>query len=127
MTPLDTPDAAARADIVSRARRDYWRFNVWMIVALLSIGVVVSFGVPLVAEQLKNVRFAGWSLPFYIGAQGAIIVYLALVLIYVLAMGGADRRLQRVLNEQTSDDERASETIPADPYASTASVVRPPP
>ncbi|MEJ0004024.1 MAG: DUF4212 domain-containing protein [Pararobbsia sp.] len=123
--PLDTPDAVARADSLSRARRNYWRFNVRVIVVLLSVAAIVSFGVPLVAEHLKNVRVAGWSLPFYIGAQGAILVYLALVLIYALAMGRADRRLRRVLKEQTSDGESVSGEIPpADPYASAADIDR---
>lgn len=97
MRPYEA-ETAARIDNLSRARRDYWRFNVRLIVALLAFGALVSFGVPLVAGQLKSIRFAGWSLPFYMGAQGAIIVYLALVLIYIVAMNGADRRLQQAIN-----------------------------
>ena len=105
---------AARVDDLLRARRDYWRFNVRLIAVLLALGAIVSFGVPLVAGQLKQIRFAGWSLPFYMGAQGAIIVYLALVLIYIVAMGGADRRLRRAVDTHAgrATSGRAFETEP---------------
>jgi putative solute:sodium symporter small subunit len=43
---------------------------------------------------LSGIRFAGWSFPFYVGAQGATIVYLALVVIYIVAMTYADRRFR---------------------------------
>ena len=36
---------------------------------------------PLVAPTLSNVRFAGFPLPFYFGAQGAILVYVALIVV----------------------------------------------
>jgi putative solute:sodium symporter small subunit len=55
----------------------------------------VSFLLPLAAPMLAHVRIAGFSLPFYFGAQGAILIYLALIVVYILSMQRADRRLQR--------------------------------
>ena len=49
-------------------------------------------------QHLARVRFAGFSLPFYFGAQGAILIYLALIVVYILSMQRADRRLQRAFD-----------------------------
>jgi putative solute:sodium symporter small subunit len=57
---------------MARAHRRYWRFNVALIGVLMTIGLVVSFGVPLFADHLQRVRVAGFPLPFYMGAQGAM-------------------------------------------------------
>ena len=38
---------------------------------------------------------AGFRLPFYLGAQGAILIYLLLIVIYIVAMTRADQRLRR--------------------------------
>ena len=77
------------------AHRRYWRFNVALITVLMLIGFAVSFVVPLFARTLSSVRLAGFRLPFYLGAQGAIVIYLLLIAIYIAAMTRADRRLLR--------------------------------
>jgi putative solute:sodium symporter small subunit len=80
---------------MARAHRRYWRLNVMLIAALMTIGFSVSFVVPLLARSLLGVRLFGFSLPFYIGAQGAILVYLALIVVYIVSMQFADRTLLR--------------------------------
>lgn len=79
---------------MTRAHRRYWRFNLALIATLMTIGFAVSFVVPLAARSLTQVRFAGFRLPFYMGAQGAILVYLALIVVYIVLMQRADRVLQ---------------------------------
>lgn len=82
-------------DRLARAHARYWRFNVGLIAVLMAIGFAVSFLVPLFAPALAALRLGGFSLPFYLGAQGAILVYLLLIAVYVLLMQRADRRLRR--------------------------------
>ena len=82
---------------MARAHRLYWRTNLVLISVLMLIGFVVSFGIPLMATRLAHVRFAGFPLPFYFGAQGAILVYVALIMVYIVLMQFADARLQRTL------------------------------
>jgi putative solute:sodium symporter small subunit len=65
--------------------------------------LVVSFGIPLVATRLADIRFAGFPLPFYFGAQGAILVYVALIVVYIVLMQFADARLQRSLAQATPE------------------------
>ncbi len=79
------------------AHRLYWRTNLVLISVLMLIGLVVSFGIPLMATRLADIRFAGFPLPFYFGAQGAILVYVALIVVYIVLMQFADARLQRSL------------------------------
>jgi putative solute:sodium symporter small subunit len=81
----------------ARAHRRYWHFNLILIAVLCVIGGAVSFVLPLYATRLEAVYFRGWSLPYYMGAQGATLIYLLLICIYVVLMQGADRRLQRAL------------------------------
>ncbi|MBB3255770.1 putative solute:sodium symporter small subunit [Paraburkholderia bannensis] len=92
LNPVPEPPPVSRA--MALAHRRYWRFNLALIGVLMSIGFAVSFVAPLFARALDNVRIAGFSLPFYIGAQGAILIYVALVVIYIVLMQRADRELQ---------------------------------
>ena len=84
-------------EAMARAHRRYWRFNLALIAVLMTIGFIVSFIAPLFARTLAGVRFAGFSLPFYLGAQGAILIYVLLVAIYIVLMQRADRVLQAAL------------------------------
>ncbi|WP_322048920.1 DUF4212 domain-containing protein [Paraburkholderia sp. J67] len=92
INPLPEPPPVSQA--MALAHRRYWRFNLALIAVLMTIGFTVSFVAPLFARTLEGVRFAGFSLPFYLGAQGAILVYVALVAIYIVLMQRADRELQ---------------------------------
>ncbi|MGN6316016.1 DUF4212 domain-containing protein [Trinickia sp.] len=86
------------------AHRRYWRFNIALISVLMLIGFVVSFIVPLYARALSSVRVAGFRLPFYLGAQGAILIYLLLIAIYIGAMTRADRRLRQAAAADAAND-----------------------
>jgi putative solute:sodium symporter small subunit len=92
VNPLPEPPPVSEA--MALAHRRYWRINIALIVVLMGIGFAISFVVPLFARALDDVHFAGFSLPFYIGAQGAILVYVLLVAIYIVLMQRADRELQ---------------------------------
>ena len=47
-------------------------------------------------------RVAGFPLPFYFGAQGAILVYVALIVVYIVLMQFADARLSRAADAERS-------------------------
>ena len=94
------------------AHRRYWRFNVILISVLMLIGFVFSFIVPLLARSLSSVRVAGFRLPFYIGAQGAIVVYLLLIAVYIVAMTRADRRLRQSAEADALSGDAVHEAAP---------------
>ncbi|WP_027797636.1 DUF4212 domain-containing protein [Paraburkholderia acidipaludis] len=95
VNPLPEPPPVSEA--MALAHRRYWRFNLALIAALMTIGFVASFVVPIFARTLADVSFAGFSLPFYFGAQGAILIYVLLVALYIVLMQRADRVLQAAL------------------------------
>jgi putative solute:sodium symporter small subunit len=108
--PEPPPVSAAMA----RAHGRYWRYNLVLTGVLMTLGFLVSFVVPLAAPMLSKVRFAGFSLPFYIGAQGAILIYVGLIVVYIVLMQRADRILQRAFDADADAD------APADAAANAA-------
>ena len=107
-TPYSTPEPLPLSDEMVRAHRRYWHFNVVLIAVLMTIGFCVSFVVPLFARELSVFSFAGFSLPFYLGAQGAVLVYLALIVVYIGLMSLADRWLRRAAAQQMAETARAA-------------------
>ncbi|MFM0037176.1 DUF4212 domain-containing protein [Paraburkholderia strydomiana] len=115
--PAPEPPAVSAA--MARAHQKYWRFNLALIATLMTIGFIVSFVLPLIAPALAHVRIGGFSLPFYFGAQGAILVYLALIVVYIVLMQRADRRLQRAFDADGDGDADANASASAAASAST--------
>ncbi len=59
----------------------YWRRNLRLVGALLAVWFVVSFVIPGLAREL-NFEFFGWPFAFWVASQGALFVYLAIVVLY---------------------------------------------
>ncbi|MGF6378950.1 putative solute:sodium symporter small subunit [Paraburkholderia atlantica] len=102
LNPLPEPPPVSVA--MALAHRKYWRFNLALIAVLMTLGFFVSFVVPLLAPALARLRVGGFSLPFYFGAQGAILIYLALIVVYIVLMQRADRQLQRAFEADSQRD-----------------------
>ncbi|MBB5504388.1 putative solute:sodium symporter small subunit [Paraburkholderia sp. JPY681] len=102
MNPPPEPPPVSVA--MALAHRKYWRFNLALIAVLMTLGFFVSFVVPLLAPALARLRVGGFSLPFYFGAQGAILIYLALIVVYIVLMQRADRQLQRAFEADSQRD-----------------------
>lgn len=73
----------------------YWRENVRLVLSLLFVWFVVSFGMGIIwADALNRVRLpgTGFKLGFWFAQQGSIYVFVVLIFIYVFAMNRMDRR-----------------------------------
>jgi len=66
-----------------------WHRRTRITAALLSIWLLVTFGVAYFARELSVVVW-GWPLSFWVAAQGALLVYMALVVGYARRMGRID-------------------------------------
>jgi len=74
-------------------QRAYWRRNLLYVGVLLAVWAAVSYGAAILfADALDTVRLAGFPLGFWFGHQGAILVFVLLVGVYVRLMNGLDRR-----------------------------------
>ena len=70
--------------------RRRWITNMRWIAALLAVWFVVTFVVGYAARDL-SFSFFGWPFSFWMGAQGALIVYVALIWYYARTMNRLDR------------------------------------
>ena len=66
-----------------------WRRRMRVTGGLLAVWFAVTFGVAFFARELSLVVF-GWPLSFWVAAQGALLVYMALVVVYARRMGRID-------------------------------------
>ena len=72
--------------------RAYWRSNLRLMAVLLVIWFVIPYGLGIVfVEPLNQLQLAGFPLGFWFAQQGAIYVFLVLVLVYALWMRRLDR------------------------------------
>ena len=62
----------------------------WVRAALLIVWFCASFGVAIFARDL-DVVVAGWPLNFWLTAQGGVLVFLAVVMVYAWALNRRDR------------------------------------
>lgn len=78
---------------VHAANARHWRRVVVLTVVLLAIWAAVSLGCGvLFADWLNRFRLAGFPLGFWFAQQGAIVVFVLLVLVYALGMARLERR-----------------------------------
>jgi putative solute:sodium symporter small subunit len=74
-------------------RQDYWRANLKLLALLLTIWFTVSFGCGILfVDALNQVRIGGFKLGFWFAQQGAIYVFVVLILVYVMAMNRLDEK-----------------------------------
>lgn len=69
----------------------YWRRNLRLTTLLLAIWFVVTFVVTWFARDLQSFSLLGFPFPFYMAAQGALLVYVLLVGYYAYRMDKLDR------------------------------------
>lgn len=62
----------------------FWRVNIRLTVALLAVWLFIVFGPTTFATWLNRFDFFGFPLGYYMAAQGALIVFLALIWTYAL-------------------------------------------
>ena len=70
---------------------EYWRRNVSLMIKLLIIWFIVSFGFGIIlVDVLNQVRIGGYKLGFWFAQQGSIYVFVVLIFVYVWRMNRLD-------------------------------------
>ncbi len=69
--------------------REYWRKNVTVTVILLVIWAFITFVIGFYAREL-NFNFFGWPFSFWVGGQGALVLYVAIIGYYAWYMNRLD-------------------------------------
>lgn len=71
----------------------YWSENVRLMIILLVIWFVVSFGCGiLLVDVLNHIRIGGYKLGFWFAQQGSIYTFVVLIFIYARKMAALDRK-----------------------------------
>ncbi len=70
----------------------YWKRNRSLMMRLLSIWFIVSFGFGIIGvDALNTFQLGGYKLGFWFAQQGSIFVFIGLIFYYVAAMARLDR------------------------------------
>lgn len=76
---------------LTEKHKQYWHKNLRLTGVLLAIWFVATFVVGWFARDLQSITLLGFPLPFYMGAQGSLLIYVLLVGYYAYRMGKLDR------------------------------------
>ena len=74
-------------------RADYWKANLRLLITLLIVWFVVSYGFGILfAGPLNAISLGGYKLGFWFAQQGSMYVFLVLIFIYAMRMGQLDKK-----------------------------------
>ena len=77
----------------SEKAQAYWRENISIIVKLLAVWFIFSFGTGIIfINELNAIEFSGVKLGYWFAQQGAIYVFVILIFVYVKVMTGIDEK-----------------------------------
>lgn len=97
---LDDAGATAQRQLsLLAARSRHWQRTRSLSLILLAVWLAATFGSVFFARELAGLSVFGWPLSFYLAAQGAALIYLAILGAYALAMRGIDRRFHSELGQ----------------------------
>ena len=71
----------------------YWSENLKLLLTLLLVWFVVSFGFGiLLVDELNTIRLGGFKLGFWFSQQGSIYTFVVLIFVYMAKMNKLDRK-----------------------------------
>lgn len=77
--------------LITQRHKAYWKRTLRITGVLLAAWFVVTFVVSYFARELSRLSLFGIPFGFYMGAQGALLIYLLIIWIYVKYMNALDR------------------------------------
>ncbi|HVL77303.1 MAG TPA: DUF4212 domain-containing protein [Noviherbaspirillum sp.] len=75
---------------LSAKHEEYWHRNLKITGVLLAIWFFVTFFFGFFARELSSITLLGFPLPFYMAAQGSLIVYVLIIWYYARYMNDLD-------------------------------------
>ncbi len=76
---------------LTERHKEYWQKNLRLTWILLIIWFVVTYVIGYLAIDLQSVTFLGFPVAFYMGAQGSLVIYVAIIAYYARYMNQLDR------------------------------------
>lgn len=75
---------------LTEKHKEYWQRNLRVTAILLAIWFVVTYVASFFARELNEIVILGFPLGFYMGAQGALIIYVLIIWYYAHYMNKLD-------------------------------------
>ena len=75
---------------LTEKHREYWHRNLTITAILLFIWFFVTFVIGYFSKELSGITILGFPLPFYMAAQGSLIVYVVIIWYYAHYMNKLD-------------------------------------
>ena len=85
--------------LVQYKRNAYWCRVRLLTATLLPAWFLLTFGVVFFARELSGFTLFGWPFPFYMAAQGLILLYLVIIALYMKRMQRLDRLMKGDIND----------------------------
>lgn len=99
MSKPDSPDTARATEASTAAptlsASSYWHKTQRLTLCLLLAWFVMTFGTIFFARDLNQYHLFGWPVSFYLAAQGIMLLYLLIVILYTVIMGRLERQLHQ--------------------------------
>lgn len=76
---------------LTQKHREYWRKNVTITLILLAIWAVITYVIGFYAREL-SFNFFGWPFSWWVGAQGALVIYVVIIGFYAWYMNKLDQQ-----------------------------------
>ncbi len=70
----------------------YWRENRNLMILVLLIWALVSYGAALISGALNKIVIFGFPLGYYMGSQGSLVVFVLLIVFYAISMDKTDEK-----------------------------------
>ena len=84
----------------------YWQLNLLILLVLLSIWFLVSFGFGIIwSENLDQIKFGGFKLGFWFAQQGSIYFFVIIIFIYIYLMNKLDKKYYTDFQEKDKDED----------------------
>ncbi len=83
--------------------------HLWLKAGLLLLWVLVSFVATYFARDLQFLVAGGWPLGYWIEAQGAVLVFIAIVVVYAWAMNRFERQDEERYSREQQEAAAAGE------------------
>ena len=78
----------------------YWKKNIQIVAILLSIWFIASFGFGIIfANNLDKINFFGFKLGFWFAQQGSILIFVAIIFIYIRLMKQLDQDFKEEIDD----------------------------
>ena len=79
-------------ELTESQAKAYWRRNLSLMLKLLAVWFVVSYGCGILLFDLLNkIQIGGYKLGFWFAQQGSIYVFVVLIFYYAKKMASLDR------------------------------------